>query len=44
MADWAKSAFITLKIKRKGTEDDEDDFHFANNFFKKEDVVDNTLA
>ena len=44
MADWARRAFICLKSKRQRTEDDKDNFHFVNKFFKKEDDVGNTLA
>ena len=36
MADWARSAFMSLKSKRQGTEDDEVDFHFVNKRFKRE--------
>ena len=39
MADRARGAYITLKSKRQRTEDDEDDFHFVNKLFKREDEV-----
>ena len=44
MADRARSAFITLKSKRKRTKDDEDDFHFVNKRFKREGDPDNIQA
>ena len=36
MAYKARSAFMTLKSKRQRSEDDEDDFHFVNEHFKRE--------
>ena len=44
MADRARSAFITLKSKRKRTKDDEDDVHFVNKRFKREGDPDNIQA
>ena len=41
MADWARSASVTLKSKRQRTEDDEDDFNFVNKCFKGEGDLDN---
>ena len=41
MADWARSAFMTLKMKRQRTEDDGDDFHFVKKRFKREGDLDN---
>ena len=41
MADRARSAFVTLKSKRQRTQDDEDDFHFADKRFKREVDLDN---
>ena len=43
MADRART-FTTLTSKRQRTEDDEDDFHFANNHFKREGDLDNIKA
>ena len=44
MVDRARSAFITLKSKRQRTEDDEGDFHFVNERFKREGDLDNIQA
>ena len=44
MVDRARSAFITLKSKRQRTEDDEGDFHFVNERFKREGDLDNMQA
>ena len=41
MADWARSAFMTLKSKRQRTEDGEDNFHFVNKRFKRGGDLDN---
>ena len=43
MADWARSAFMTLKSKRQRTDNVEDDFHFANKRFKREGDPNNIL-
>ena len=44
MADRVRSGFMTLKSKRPRTEDDEDDFHFANKRFKRKGDLDNIQA
>ena len=44
MVDRARSAFITLKSKRQRTEDDEGDFNFVNERFKREGDLDNIQA
>ena len=44
MVDRARSAFMTLKSKSQRTEDDKDDFHFANKRFKREGNLDNIQA
>ena len=44
MAYKARSAFMTLKSKRQRSEDDEDDFHFVNEHFKREGDLDNVQA